>query len=611
MLFADIVGFTAWSSMREPSQVFTLLESLYSAFDDLATRRKVFKVETIGDCYVAVCGVPEANKNHASVMVRFARDCLSAMHVVLHNLTVELGPSTTDLGMRIGLHSGSVTAGVLRTNRARFQLFGDTVNTASRMETTGEKNRIHVSEATAELLRTAGKGNWISPRESLVDAKGKGSMQTYWVYTKGETTKSSGVASSTGSDTTDEQDGVNDVISQAEKQREHLRVVDWTVEVLQSLLKEVIARRRSMKVMPDDDYNISLEEEEIENRRVNPIEEVEDTFRLPKYTPTKEDVDPSDIVINDEILKQLREFVMDISDTYNANPFHNFSHANHVTLSVVKLLKRIVAPEEDECEGNDKAVHDHTYGITSDPLTQLTVVLAALIHDVGHRGVPNSRLVEDRDRLAAIYKGKSVAEQNSVDVAWAVLMDERFKDLRRVIYTTTSELRRFRQMLVHTVLATDIMDKELSAKRKERWHLTFEKPEAALRSSMTMAEDADRKATIVIEYLMQASDVAHTMQHWHIYRKWNSRLFREVYAAYKSGNADKDPSEGWYQGELGFFDFYIIPLAKKLKTCGVFGVSSDEYLNYAVANRKEWASKGEEIVQELVAEVSKGDGNKK
>ena len=115
--------------MREPSQVFMLLEGLYSAFDDLALRRKVFKVETIGDCYVAVCGVPDPNPSHASVMVRFARDCLSAMNIVLQNLTVELGPSTTELGMRIGLHSGSVTAGVLRTNRARFQLFGDTVNT--------------------------------------------------------------------------------------------------------------------------------------------------------------------------------------------------------------------------------------------------------------------------------------------------------------------------------------------------------------------------------------------------------------------------------------------------------------------------------------------------
>lgn len=105
---------------------------------------------------------------------------------------------------------------------------------------------------------------------------------------------------------------------------------------------------------------------------------------------------------------------------------------------------------------------------------------------------------------------------------------------------------------------------------------------------MDDANMTNRKATIVIEHLIQASDVAHTMQHWHIYRKWNERFFMECYKAYKDGRAEKDPSVGWYQGEIGFFDFYIIPLARKLKECGVFGVSSDEYLNYAVHNRQEW-----------------------
>ena len=70
----------------------------------------------------------------------------------------------------------------------------------------------------------------------------------------------------------------------------------------------------------------------------------------------------------------------------------------------------------------------------------------------------------------------------------------------------------------------------------------------------------------------------------------------ECYHAYKQGRAAKDPSENWYKGEMGFFDFYIIPLAKKLKDCGVFGVSSDEYLNYALTNRDEWEKRGEEIV---------------
>jgi hypothetical protein len=113
----------------------------------------------------------------------------------------------------------------------------------------------------------------------------------------------------------------------------------------------------------------------------------------------------------------------------------------------------------------------------------------------------------------------------------------------------------------------------------------------------------DRKATIVIEHLIQASDVSHTMQHWHIYRKWNARLFEELYRAFVEGRSDKDPSEFWYKGEMGFFDFYIIPLAKKLKNCGVFGVSSDEYLNYALKNRQEWEDRGLEVVAGLIEDI--------
>ena len=69
--------------------------------------------------------------------------------------------------------------------------------------------------------------------------------------------------------------------------------------------------------------------------------------------------------------------------------------------------------------------------------------------------------------------------------------------------------------------------------------------------------------------------------HRQIYRKWNERLYEELYNAYSEGRLDSDPTENWYKGEIGFLDFYVIPLAKKLKECGVFGVSSDEYLNYA------------------------------
>jgi class 3 adenylate cyclase len=181
VLFADIVGFTAWSARREPTEVFVLLETLYKSFDAIAAKLGVYKVETIGDCYVAATGLPDPCKEHAVVMARFACDCMSQMHLVLPRLEGILGSDTMDLSMRFGLHSGPVTAGVLRGERSRFQLFGDTMNTASRIETTGEQGKIHVSQATADLLVLFGKWHWLTKRADKVTAKGKGEMQTYWL----------------------------------------------------------------------------------------------------------------------------------------------------------------------------------------------------------------------------------------------------------------------------------------------------------------------------------------------------------------------------------------------------------------------------------------------
>jgi hypothetical protein len=264
----------------------------------------------------------------------------------------------------------------------------------------------------------------------------------------------------------------------------------------------------------------------------------------------------------------------------------------------VKLLKRIVAPDMPSHIENDQdfdqCLHDHTYGITSDPLTQFACVFASLIHDVDHSGVPNSQLAREQQALAAVYDYKSLAEQNSIHLAWNLLMDDDYRNLRRTIYTNCAELRRFREIVVNTVMATDIMDQELKVMRNRQWDNAFR-----VDNVHNDIMHTNQKATVVINHLIQASDVAHTMQHWHIYRKWNTRLYREMYLAYREGRSDRDPAEFWYQGELGFFDYYILPLAKKLKDCGIFGVSSDEYHNYAEQNRKEWERCGEVIVAEM------------
>lgn len=174
VLFADIVGFSEWSSVREPNQVFTLLEAIFGAFDSLAERREVYKVDTFGDSYVAVCGAPVPNKDHPLLMCQFARECLQRAKDVFRELTPQLGPDTADLAMRFGLNSGPVTASVVQNDpreSPRLQLFGDTVNTASYIKTTGSRNMIHLSEQTANLIIASGRRNLVvEVRHTEVDS---------------------------------------------------------------------------------------------------------------------------------------------------------------------------------------------------------------------------------------------------------------------------------------------------------------------------------------------------------------------------------------------------------------------------------------------------------
>jgi class 3 adenylate cyclase len=615
VMFIDIANFTAWCSEREPSQVFILLENIYHEFDKIADQLGVFKVETIGDSYVAVVGLPTPRKDHAMVMTRFAHLCLSKMEQRVKELEVSLGPSTGDLRARCGLHSGPVTAGVLRGTKARFQLFGDTINTASRMESSSAPNRIHASEQTVNLLNKANKASWVIQREDKVHLKGKGTLQTFWLDPRREKTQSVASRRSTGMLT--DARPIGEINSLDGLQRK-LRLIEWNVEILYDLLNRVVASKSATAGAPrkSNTEKSSRARCKDENRIV--IDEMTEVISLPRFDPKIHQLQRQ-AALPPNVKEQLHEYVSNIAHAYRDDvPFHNFEHASHVIMSATKLMKRIMSPEgiDWDLEGIiseterrveiARQVHEVTYGLSSDPLMQFSVVFSALIHDVDHTGLTNKELIDMKAPVVDAYRSKCVAEQNSVDLAWQMLMDAKYSDFRACIFSNDDEEKRFRELVVDAVLATDIADKELGTLRKSRWEQAF----TTKSSEQTSGMDMDRKATIVFEHIIQASDVCHCMQHWHTYQKFNSRLFEERYVAYRKGVAGENPPwVGWYKGEIWFFDNYIIPLAQKLHDCGVFGVSYHEYLNYAQENRLEWERKGHEIVESLRVEVeSKYEG---
>jgi len=183
VFFADIVGFTNMSSHSTPADIMIMLNRLFTLFDDISDNHNIYKVETIGDAYMCVAGLDmksetshgeqvccedkTCSKYHASRMLLFAKDILS-------NAKTVTSPENTPVEVRIGLHTGDVVAGVVGYKMPRFCLFGDTVNVASRMESTGRAGHIHASQATRDLVPDE---HWIAT--GGVEVKGKGVIESF------------------------------------------------------------------------------------------------------------------------------------------------------------------------------------------------------------------------------------------------------------------------------------------------------------------------------------------------------------------------------------------------------------------------------------------------
>ena len=425
------------------------------------------------------------------------------------------------------------------------------------------------------------------------------------------------------------------------------RMIDYNVEVLSQLLKRIMALRiaaafgsRRRITAPgrknSRSFRTSFGSGRSSNRRSSSrggdapkitetarptfvrdenltiLEEAADTIAFPnKDTSNMPDI--GSVELSPSVKQELHHYVKTLSSLYRFHSFHCFEHASHTTQSVTKMLARVNIEENARRKGDS---HDelrnrrHCYMslIESDPLTQFAMAFSALIHHVDHYGVPNAQLVKEKVEIVELYGNQCVAEQNSVNVAWELLMENGYEALRGCIYTTQSELNHFRQVVVTCVMATDVSNRSAIATRGKRWKNAFETSKHVIgnedANDPSIAEINKLRATLVVETMMQASNMAHTMQHWQVYVKWNERLFAERYRAFVSGREVTDPAKTWYKAELDIFDNFTIPLAQKLKDENVFGDASEEYLTYALSNRKEWEANGQEIVQRFLETYS-------
>ena len=175
VLFADLCGFTTFSERVDASQLVDLLDDIFSAFDHLANAYGVEKIKTIGDAYMAVAGLPEARDDHAEAVAGMALGMLEAFRGVMRNRGLSME-------VRIGIHSGPVVAGVIGKHKFSYDLWGDTVNTASRMESHGEPSRVHVSQGTYTLLQD----RYRFTDRGEMNVKGKGMQQTYFLLGRHE-----------------------------------------------------------------------------------------------------------------------------------------------------------------------------------------------------------------------------------------------------------------------------------------------------------------------------------------------------------------------------------------------------------------------------------------
>jgi hypothetical protein len=432
-------------------------------------------------------------------------------------------------------------------------------------------------------------------------AKGKGELQTYWLKTTSGTNTIETEASIT-------ETGVEGETNLARGEREEYRVLEaleettessilheqspavnmnegrnsttmvvhitWTVNVLVDLLKEV----RSYQKQPrEGDFR---SEERSPTAFLSLLDEMQDEISQPVFgEPT---VDRKAVVLDDKVVEELHGYVNGLASMHSDNAFNNFEHSCYVTMRLQKLFSDLAAD-------------------TFHPLVRFAAIFSTVIQAVDHAGIPNFHLAIEKPQMASVYKQKCVIQQNAFHLSWELLMEGDYANLRRAIYQTEEEQRIFRQIMVNCIIATESLDKDHRMIRENRWVCAFGSSNSQVSANKASSSLNDQQATILLEHMVQISTMAHMVQNWESYKIWNRRLYEEMHKAFIDRRILRDPSQRWFEGELGCFDFFVLPLTKRLRNCGRFGPTTDDMIAQAEHNRKQWYDMGRALVHEMSA----------
>jgi len=326
--------------------------------------------------------------------------------------------------------------------------------------------QVHFTKETADYLHDAGRGALVIPR---VDDNQE-VASSFWLDKKASK-KTLGSESSFGTSSH----------SSEAYHREERYLVDWNTSQLSILLKKIMAHRKMVAESSTQNTMIQAEDLPTTAFHIQPdqtfFDEVAEIIHLPESSGVDLDsIDFEKVTLPKQVEKELRSLVEKISAMYNDNPFHNCTyivsrfydlfalhisvvpveHASHVTMSILKLLSRIVKPSaRDRVDSNTASLDDYSYGITADPLTHFAVAFVGMIHDMDHPGVPNSRLITEDPILGKRFSERSVAEQNSLQQAFELLTSDNYKALRSLLFSSPEDQERFRLLVVNSVMATE------------------------------------------------------------------------------------------------------------------------------------------------------------